>query len=112
MCNMDCFNCQKPDCDYEELTEEERKNQNDTEFEIRAERKHGKSKAMWNYQHSEKGKATLKKYNASEKGKERKKRYMQTDKGKAKNAEYCRAYYYRQKLKKSMEGMQNELSAV
>ncbi len=116
MCNMDCFHCCKPDCVNDSVTVAERKEQDEHDREIRKGRKYGRSLAVWNYQHSEKGKTALSRYNASDKGKERHKRYLQTEKGKemlrnrsqkditsGKNAERCRAYYYRQKAKKLME---------
>lgn len=117
MCNMDCFHCCKPDCVNDSVTVAERKEQDEHDREIRKSRKYGRSLVVWNHNHTEKGKETLRRYNASEKGKARHKRYMQSEKGKeiarrrsqkavasGKNAEYCRAYYYRKKAKKIMEG--------
>lgn len=119
-CNMDCFNCMLPDCILDEVTDAERKQQDlyDRELireripeERKALRKYGL--ALYDYNHSSKGKARQKRYQQTEKGKERQKRYEQTDKGKAtakrkqqkkvtsgKNAEYCRRYYQRKKAER------------
>lgn len=119
MCNMDCFHCCKPDCVNDSVTVAERKEQDEHDREIRKGRKYGRSLVVWNHNHTEKGKETLRRYNASEKGKDRQKRYLQTEKGKAmlrrrsqkdiasgKNAERCRAYYQRKKEKMLRELME------
>ena len=120
MCNMDCFKCSMQDCVNDDLTEEERKAQDNLDTEIIGSRKYGRQLTMWKYLHSEKGRATqraaTRRYNASEKGKERHKRYLQTEKGKeqtrkkrqrriasGKNAESCRRYYQRKKEKQLRE---------
>jgi hypothetical protein len=74
------------------------------------------------YRQSERGKEANRRYYASEKGKATQKRYKQSEKGKektrmanqkavasGKNAEYCRAYYYRQKEKKIKEMMEGKV---
>lgn len=130
MCNMDCFNCCKPDCDNDELTTAERNAQTEYDREIIYDRKFGREKVLAKYDKSEKGKARTKKYRNSAKGKEATRRYETSEKGKeryrrycnsergqsvrkqyrdqlvatGKNAEYCRAYYYRKKAQKMMEG--------
>lgn len=114
MCSMDCLNCTLPDCENDNLTQAERKEQDELDREVIGSRKYGRSLVVWNYQHSEKGKSAQAKYNASEKGKERNRRYIHSEKGKAvakkkkqkciengKNAEYCRRYYQRKKERKN-----------
>lgn len=96
MCDMNCFNCQKPDCDYGEVTSEERKAQDEIDRKIMGSRKSGRQLAEWKYRHSEKGR-------------EAERRKTQKKIASGKNAEYCRAYYQRKKLKK-MEVAQNVLS--
>ena len=129
MCNMDCFNCSLRDCVNDEITAAEIKAQNDHDREIIYERKSGRALVYAKYDRSERGKArrkkylnsdkakeTRKRYESTEKAKERYKRYRETERGKAvrkqyreqliasgKNAEYCRAYYQRQKEKKLQE---------
>lgn len=116
MCNMDCFHCTKEDCTKETITTAERKSSNEYDTEIIGKRKYGRAAVQWRYEHSEKGKAVRKRYNSSDKAKATQERYLQSEKGKAtkkrkqqqriesgKNAEYCRAYYQRQKEKKLME---------
>ena len=127
MCNMDCFHCCKPDCDNDRIqTAAERKAQTEVDREILYDRKEGREKTVARYrksekykahkkmyQSSDKGKEVIKKYESSEKAKERYRRYTNSERGKAvrkqyreqliktgKNAEYCRAYYQRQKEKK------------
>lgn len=128
MCNKDCFNCTKKDCICDDLTEQERKQQDECDKEIKVSNKDGKELARWKYYQSEKGKAmqrryavsekgkaTKNRYNHSEKCKEAQKRYRQSEKGKAsakrnqqkkiasgKNAEYCRRYKERKKAEKAL----------
>lgn len=119
-CNMDCFSCMLPDCVFDDVTEEERKLQDQYDRELireripeerKALRKYGL--ALYDYNHSPKGKARQKRYQQTEKGKERQKRYEQTEKGKetakkkakkrvasGKNAEYCRRYYQKKKAER------------
>ena len=129
MCNMDCFNCTKKDCNFCGVTDEEKKRQDKYDTEIRGFYAIGKARSRFDYNHSEKGEAAKKKYDESEKGKERKrrynhsekckaaqKRYANSEKGKAaqrkstqnkiasgKNAEYCRAYYQRKKAEREAQ---------
>lgn len=119
MCDMNCFNCTYTDCVYELVTDAERKEQDAYDTEIRGSRKHGRGLVLWNYEHSEKGKAKAKRYEQSEKGKARQKKYARSAKGKAvekrkrqkkiasgKNAEYCRAYYQRKKAEREKQNEQ------
>ena len=133
MCTMDCFNCTKPDCDVDGVTFYEKCEQDKRDKSIELDRASEDVKRRREYQRkydrSEKGKARSNRYIASYKGKEkekrrentekgieRHKRYEQSERGKAartqyreqliasgKNAEYCRAYYQRQKEKKQKE---------
>lgn len=129
MCNMDCFNCSLRDCVNNELSTEERKAQDEHDREIIYERKNGRELTFAKYNRSENGRARTKKYRNSAKGKEtiknrestekakeRYRRYSNSERGKVirkqyreqliasgKNAEYCRAYYQRQKEKKLKE---------
>ena len=93
MCNMDCFNCHKTDCDNNEVTAAEIKAQDKYDREVINERKYGKARRIWLYEKSlrgrarnrryfksAKGKAALKKYAQSGKGKEAAKRYAQSEK--------------------------------
>lgn len=125
-CNMDCLRCTKPDCDFDGITPEERKAQDEYDSEVRLGRKYGKGIAVWRYNHTEKGKAAAGRYERSDKGRERQKRYEQTEKGRqrqkryeqselgkasnkrkqqkridsGKNAEYCRRYYQKKKAER------------
>lgn len=119
ICNFDCFNCINSDCCTDAITEEEIKEQDTLDKEIRYERLYtSRQKAQFRYEQSDKGKARAKKYNQSEKGKLRTRRYEQSEKGKAsakrrmqrqiesgKNAEKCKRYRERKKL------IQNECNA-
>lgn len=142
MCNMDCFHCQKPDCDNDSLTFEEEKAQDKRDRFALYDRKYGAERdriaRQKKYDASEKGKQRTKRYKQSEKHKEAQRRYNASEKGKernrkhyqkikqteagreairkrnqkavasGKNAEYCRAYYYRQKEKKLRESLGKE----
>lgn len=99
-CNMDCFNCTKPECDFDGITPEERKAQDEYDSGVIVGRKYGRELVTWNYNHSEKGKARQRRYDQSEKGKERAKRKQQKQIASGKNAAYCRAYYYRKKAER------------
>ena len=106
-CNMDCFNCMLPDCILDEVTDAERKQQDlyDRELireripeERKALRKYGL--ALYDYNHSSKGKARQKRYQQTEKGKATAKRKQQKKVTSGKNAEYCRRYYQRKKAER------------
>ena len=142
-CNHECLHCQYKDCMNDDLTRQERAQQDAIDREIAFMRLDNKSQKVIacrrKYQNSSKGKETQKRYASSEKGKaakrryysslkgmeakwryeqtdkakERHQRYIKSEKGKAtairksnkriksgKNAEYCRAYYYRKKVKR------------
>lgn len=123
MCDMDCFHCGKPDCDNEEITTAERKEQNERDQfaiydrkDVKGQHYSDRAKKYWQ---SERGKAVKRRYNSSEKGKARYKKYMQSEKGKeiarrqsqkavasGKNAERCRAYYQRKKERMFRELME------
>jgi hypothetical protein len=119
LCNFDCFHCTHNDCFTDIVTQEEIKEQNELDKEIRYERLYtARQKSQFRYDNSDKGKARAKKYEQSEKGKARTRRYEQSEKGKAcakrkmqkliqtgKNAEKCRRYRERKKL------IQNECNA-
>lgn len=97
MCNMDCFNCCKADCDNNELTDTESKEQDKFDREVIGERKYGIDRKIWLYNNSEKGKEARKRYEQSEKGRATAKRKQQKRIASGKNAEYCRAYRQRKK---------------
>lgn len=97
MCNMDCFNCPKSDCDMDGVTLGEKYEQDKRDKQAELERADEKIKRRREIQ---------RKYQKTEKGKAKSKRAQQKAIASGKNAEYCRAYYYRQKQKKLMELMQ------
>ena len=129
MCNMDCFNCMRKDCNVSTVTPEERKAQNELDTDIRGFYKYGKERVAWDYNHSDKGraaqqryaqsgkgKAAKSRYFSSDKGKEAQKRYRQTEQGKevekrkaqkriasGKNAEACRRYRERKKAEREAQ---------
>lgn len=104
MCNHDCFNCQNPDCDNEEITLDEIKAQDQFDRLVVNERKYGKARKLWLYEislkgrlrrsryiKSAKGKETLRKYAQSAKGREAAKRYAQSEKGKENYKRYMQS---------------------
>ena len=91
MCSMDCFNCPERDCVNDSITTEERRLSNERDTEIRGERKYGKEKVAWEYEHSEKGIARKKKYEESDKGKEAVKKFNQSEKRKQYLKEYAKS---------------------
>lgn len=106
MCNIDCFHCQKSDCDNDEITDAESKGQDQFDLQVVGERKYGLERKIWKYNHSENGRASRKRYEQSEKGKAVQRRKYQGRIESGKNAEYCRAYYQRQKAKKLKKGLE------
>lgn len=123
MCTMNCLHCSQVDCTNNKITDAERKQQDSYDREVAKEhipeerRSHCKYKlAQYDYNHSDKGRASRKRYERSEKGKASQKRYVQSEKGKAtakrkqqkqiasgKNAEYCRRYYQRKKAEREAQ---------
>lgn len=104
MCDMDCFNCCKADCDNDEVTAAEIKEQDQHDRDVINERKYGKTRKIWLYEKSlrgrerkrrylksAKGKVAVKKYLQSEKGKETARRYAQSEKGKATQKRYLQS---------------------
>lgn len=107
MCNMDCFNCTKPDCDMDELTEAERQQQDACDTKIKKERAQEKrsklfdrARVQYDYNHSEKGKAARERYQQSEKGKAARERCNKNKIKNGKNKEYCRRYYQKKKAER------------
>lgn len=100
MCNYDCLNCDKPDCDNDIITGKEVKISQKMDFEITRERAFSScQKAQLKYNQSIKGRASRERYSKSEKGKENERKKSRRKVESGKNAEYCRAYYYRKKRK-------------
>lgn len=103
-CNRDCFNCTKEDCFVDEITEEEMREQDLIDREIRHENETDKRKRTQNkYNRSDKGKASRMRYAKSEKGKANMKRAQQRRIESGKNAEYCMRYYYKKKRERELQ---------
>lgn len=96
----DCFNCEKPDCDYNELDTMDiiRQDMFDKALELELlpieiiKRRQTQRK----YNKTDKGKKRTKRYNNSAKGKERFKAYNQSEKGK----ERFKRYYEKKKMER------------
>jgi len=117
---MDCLNCVYADCINNDVSDTERKAQDAYDRESIKERipeeRSGLRKGklgQYDYFHTDKGRAALKRYATSTKGRETQRRYLHTEKGKAtqkryadkkvasgKNAEYCRRYRERKKAER------------
>jgi hypothetical protein len=131
---MDCFNCQKADCDNDTVTIADVKRQNALDRAITRENNadgaepeiQKRREAQRRYAKSEKGKERARQYIKSDRGKAAQKRYEQSEKGRevrkrvsrenmqkrianGKNAEACRAYYYRRKQRLQAEKEAAEL---
>lgn len=87
---MDCFTCDRPDCNVDGVTQGEMWEQDQRDNRIILDQVSEKVKKRREYQ---------RKYNRSEKGKANNRRKTQKRIASGKNAEYCRAYYYRKKAK-------------
>ncbi len=111
-CFPDCFSCAYTDCRYDgvEYIEEMHQDRFDKELEPVEPEIILRRKSLKKYSQSQKGKERSRRYFRSKKGKDAQKKYRESEKGKqtekrksqkkvksGKNAEYCRAYYYRQK---------------
>lgn len=88
MCDRDCFNCGKPDCNFNGVTHDERISQDVRDRFALYERKYGAERVRADYNRSDRGRERNKRYDASEKGKERQKKYWQTEKGKEARRRY------------------------
>ena len=88
MCDMDCFNCKKADCDNDIVSDVEIRAQEQFDREIINERKYGKARKLWLYEISLKGRVRKHKYFKSAKGKAALKKYAQSDKGKENAKQY------------------------
>lgn len=94
-----------PECEFDGVTEEERKQQDlyDRELykellpEERSKPLKGRQIVQYDYNHSSKGKAARKRYAQTDKGKANVKRKQQKRVASGKNAEACRRYYQRKK---------------
>lgn len=103
MCNHDCLNCDKPDCDNDVITSDDVTKSQSMDFEIKRERAFTpRQKSQLKYNQSDKGKNARKRYSESDKGKENERRKRKRRVTSGKNAEYCRAYYYRKKAERAM----------
>ena len=107
-CNMDCLHCCNKDCTNDKMTDTERKLQDRYDMEVVREHIPEERKALrkgvlkqYDYNHSDKGRASRKRYEQSEKGRETAKRKSQKKIASGKNAEACRRYYARKKARKS-----------
>lgn len=107
MCNMNCLECTYNDCINNHISDRERKAQDNYDREcikdrMPEERKELRKGALkqYDYNHSDKGRASRKRYEQSDKGKATAKRKQQKRIASGKNAAYCRAYYYRKKKEK------------
>lgn len=110
MCNMDCLNCVYDDCINDKVTDTERRKQDKYDREniserIPEERSNLRKRklALYDYNHSEKGKAAQKRYAQSEKGKARDRRKAQKRIASGKNAEYCRRYREKKKAEREAQ---------
>lgn len=104
MCDHDCLNCKKPDCDNDIITAGEARKSQSMDFAIKRERAYtSRQKTQLKYNQSEKGKASRERYRKSEKGRENEKRKRKRRIENGKNAESCRAYYYRKKAERGMK---------
>ena len=102
-CNRNCFECSNKDCYVDTITNEERKEQDIADNNIRYERLYtSRQKIQFRYNHSDKGKETRQRYYESEKGKENEKKKSQRRIASGKNAEACRRYYYKKKAEKEL----------
>lgn len=102
-CNMDCFSCTLPECVFDGVTEEERRQQDELDRHCARERiarECPHNLKFFDYNHSEKGKAARKRYAQTDKGKATAKRKSQKAVASGKNAEYCRRYYQKKKAER------------
>ena len=119
MCNdnePDCLNCPYPDCiatakDIQRQWRHNRKTKlmDNPDKVVKMDGRRAIPIRIGNitqdkYNHSEKGKARLKRYYESDKGKENERRKRQRNVENGRNAERCRRYRERKKLQKNLTG--------
>ena len=110
ICNMDCFHCPFEDCINDEITDIERKNQDESDMQIFLDGMFPKQRYVYEYNHSqsakvvqkryrssEKGKVAIGKYNSSDKAKETRKKYRSSERAKELNRIWQREYRRRKK---------------
>lgn len=110
MCNMNCLECSYKDCVNSRISDADRKAQDAYDMECIREHIAEERKALrkgtlkqYDYNHSDKGRASRKRYEQSDKGKARDKRKHQKQIASGKNAAYCRAYYQRKKAEREAQ---------
>ena len=88
MCDMKCFECSKPDCDFDGVTHDECISQEVRDRFALYDRKYGAERVRADYNRTDRGRERLKKYETTEKAKERRKKYQQSEKGKEARRRY------------------------
>ncbi len=88
ICNMDCFNCPYEDCINDEITDFDRKTQDESDMKIFLDGMLPKQRYVYEYNHSQSAKVVQKKYRKSKKGKDAIKRYNSSEKAKETRKKY------------------------